>query len=204
MTSRVAGAGRQRCWTTEPPLDNHLLFRMELEKGIQAGWGIARISLRNKGLLRYDPGQDQYVTVWSVSWSCQVPVTWQDMGRSIRPDQVVGQLDGIDITLTELYLSPMTLRLQLESETPIPQIFGGGTGNRWLQLVNSDNMMLTAKDGRTIPLIENGGLSGDQNQNRLFQLAEITALEDLDGGTLTLQIGDGSVDIPLDDLLPAE
>lgn len=184
------------------PLDNHLslLFRMELEKGIQADWGIAGISLRNKGLFRYDSEQDQYITVYSGDWSCQVPITWQDMGRIIQPNQTVGDLDGIGITLTELYLSPMTLRLHLESETPIPQKFGGGIGNRWISMLNGGRVTLTTKDGQTVPLIEQGGSAGERDQIKMFQLDEITALEDLQGGTLTLEIEDGSVDIPLDGL----
>ena len=44
-----------------------------------------------------------------------------------------------------------------------------------------------------LPLLE-------QNQTRAF----ITALEDLEGGTLNIRIEGGSVDIPLDNLVPAE
>lgn len=188
------------------PLDNHLslLFRMELENGIQADWGIAGMALRNKNLLRYDPEQDQYFTVYSGDWSCQIPLTWQDMGRSIQPNQTVGDLDGIDITLTELYLSPMTMRLQFKSEVPIPQQFGGGIGNRWLQLVNFENVTLTARSGKTIPLTDLGGSSGDQDKDWMFRLDEITALEDLEGGTLNIRIEGGSVDVPLNGLVPAE
>lgn len=126
------------------------------------------------------------------------------MGRSVQPDQVVSELDGIDITLTELYLSPMTLRLQLESETPIPPQLGGNIGTRWRQLVSPDNVMLATRDDRNIPLTELGGFSGDQEQNWSFRLGEITALEDLEGGTLTLRVGNSSVAIPLDNLAPAE
>lgn len=188
------------------PLDNHLslLFRMQLGDGIQADWGISGMVLRNRDLYRYDPERSEYVTVYSGDWSCQVPVTWEDMGRSIQPNQAVGALDGIGITLTELYLSPMTLRIQLESETPIPQKFGGGIGNRWISLLTSDTVTLTTRDGRTVPLVEQGGSTGNQDQDRMFRLDEITALEDLEGGTLTLCIGDGRVDVPLKDLLPAE
>lgn len=188
------------------PLDNHLslLFCMELTDGIQADWGIAGMALHNKDLLRYDPEQNRYVTVYSGDWSCEVPLTWQDMGRSIQPNQIVGQLEGVNIAMTELYLSPMTLRLQLESETPIPQQFGGGIGTRWVQLVNSDKVTLTTKDGETIPLTDLGGSAGDQNQDWMFRLDEITALEDLEGGALNIRIEGGSVDIPLDGLAPVE
>lgn len=190
----------------EDPLDHHLslLFRLELEDGIQPDWEISGISLHNSDLVRYNP-EPTVTTIYSGNWSCEVPVTWHDMGRSIQPDQTVGELDGIDITLTELYLSPMTLRAQLKSETPIPQQFGGGIGNRWVQLMaDPDNLTLTTRKGEVIPLTDRGGSLGDQDQNRSFRLEEITALEDLEGGTLTLEIEGESVDIPLNGLAPAE
>lgn len=126
------------------------------------------------------------------------------MGRSIQPNQAVGDLDGIGITLTELYLSPMTLRLQLESETPILRKFGGGIGIRWSQLVNCDKVTLTTRNGKTISLTDLGGSAGDQDQDWMFRLDEITALEDLEGGTLNIRIEGGSVNVPLDGLVSAE
>ncbi len=189
----------------EDPLDHHLslLFRLELENGIQPDWEIGGISLHNSDLVRYNP-EPTVTTIYSGNWSCEVPVTWQDMGRSIQPNQIVGQLDGINITMTELYLSPMTLRIQMESEAPIPQQYGGGIGNRWHQLANSDTMTLTTRKGEVIPLTDLGGSLGDQDQNRGFRLEEITALEGLEGGTLNVSIEGGSVDIPLEGLVSAE
>lgn len=190
----------------EDPLDHHLslLFRLELEDGIQPDWEIGGISLRNSDLVRYNP-EPTVTTIYSGNWSCQIPLTWQDIGRSVQPNQTVGELDGIDITLTELYLSPMTLRVQLESETPIPQQFGGGIGNRWVQLIaDPGNLTLTTRKGEVIPLTDRGGSLGDQDQDRSFRLEEITALEDLEGGTLNIRIEGGSVDVSLNDLIPAE
>ena len=189
----------------EDPLDHHLslLFRLELDDGIQPDWEIGGISLRNSDLVRYN-SEPTVTTIYSGNWSCEVPVTWQDMGQSVQPNQTVGELDGIDITLTELYLSPMTMRLQFKSEVPIPQQFGGGIGNRWLQLVNFENVTLTTRSGKTIPLTDLGGSSGDQDKDWMFRLDEITALEDLEGGTLNIRIEGGSVDVPLNDLIPAK
>lgn len=188
------------------PQDNHLslLFCMELSEGIQPDWDIGGISLYNGDLVRYGAEPWDKIAVCSGDWSCEVSFTQQDMGRSIQPNQAVGDLDGIGITLTELYLSPMTLRLQLESETPIPQNFGGGIGIRWSQLVNCDKVTLTTRNGETIPLTDLGGSAGDQDQDWSFRLAEITALEDLEGGTLNIRIEGGSVDVPLDGLVLAE
>ena len=156
------------------------------------------MALRNKNLVRYDREKYQYVTVYSGDWSCQIPMVWQDIGQSVQPNQTVGELDGIDITLTEFYLSPMTLRLQFKSEIPIPQEFRGAIGNRWPELVNFENVTLTTRSGKVIPLTDLGGSAGDQDMNWLFRLEEITALEDLEGGVLTLKIGEESVEIPLE------
>ena len=188
------------------PLDNHLslLLCIELSEGIQPDWDIGGVSLYNGNLVWYGAEPWDKIAVCSGDWSCKVPFTQQDMGRSIQPNQTVGDLDGIGITLTELYLSPMTLRLQLESENPILRKFGGGIGIRWSQLVNCDKVTLTTRNGETIPLADLGGSAGDQDQDWMFRLDEITALEDLEGGTLNIRIEDGSVDIPLDGLVPVE
>lgn len=202
-------------WQTEvlddgDPLDNHLtlLLRMELGKGIQPEWDICALSLPAMNLVRYDLERQQYVTVYSGDWSCQFSVTWQDMGQSVPLNQVAGQLDGAEISVTELYLSPMTLQIQLERTVPakleIQTEEDMRAFSRWVSAVNSDRVILATQDGRTIPLSELGGTSSDTDHNTMFRLDEITALEDLEGGTLTLCIGDGRVDVPLKDLLPAE
>ena len=49
-----------------------------------------------------------------------------------------------------------------------------------------------------------GSTGSDQDLDIAFQMEEITSLEQFLGGTLTLRIGDGSVDVPLDGLVPAE
>ena len=138
-------------------------------------------------------------TVYSGDWSCQFPVSWQDMGRSMQMDQVVGQVDDVNIAVTNIYLSPMTLQLQLERETPVPlhspEAVGGVFG-RWVSALNVDGVTLTTKDGQTVPLTDMGNTGGDQELNCSFLLNEITDLAQLQ--TLTLCIGEGSIDIPLD------
>ena len=64
--------------------------------------------------MRHGENPWDIITVWSGDWSCEVPFTWQDIGRSIQPNQVIGQLDGRDITLTDIYLSPLTLRIRYQ------------------------------------------------------------------------------------------
>ena len=40
--------------------------------------------------------------------------------------------------------------------------------------------------------------------NYVLRLTQATDVEELQGGILTLRVGGGSVDIPLDNLVPAE
>lgn len=191
------------------PLDNHLtlLLRMGLDSGIQPDWDIGGLQLPANDLICYDPEAEDIITVYSGDWSCQFPITWQDMGRSIQLDQVAGHLDGADITVTEVYLSPMTLQIKLERETPVAA-YGDKSGtevsSRWYSAVSGGRVTLTTGDGQSIPLTELGGSGSKTDQDASFQLGEITGLDRLQGGTLTLRIGDESCDIPLDGLAPAE
>lgn len=189
------------------PLDNHLtlLSRMELSDGIQPDWDIKGIFMPAVDLVRFDPEVEDRITVYSGDWSCQLPVTWQDMGQSIPMNQVAGQVDDVNIAVTNLYLSPMSLRIQLERETPVPlhsDEAREGVYGRWISALNVDRVTLTGKDGQIIPLTDMGGAANDREQNCSFQLNEITDLAQLQ--TLTLRIGDGSFDISLGDLIAAE
>ena len=185
------------------PLDNHLtlLSRMELSEGIQPDWDIQELSMPAVDLIRFDPEAEDIVTVYSGDWSCQFPVSWQDMGRSMQMDQVVGQVDDVNIAVTNIYLSPMTLQLQLERETPVPLHSPesiGGVYARWIASLNVDGVTLTTKDGQTVPLTDMGNTGSDRQLNCSFLLDEITDLAQLQ--TLTLRIGEGSLNIPLDNL----
>ena len=185
------------------PLDNHLtlLSRMELSEGIQPDWDIQELSMPAVDLIRFDPEAEDIVTVYSGDWSCQFPIAWQDMGRSMQVDQVAGQVDDVNISVTDIYLSPMTLQFHLERETPVqlhsPEAVGGVDG-RWISAVNVDGVTLTTKDGKTVPLTDMGSTVSDREQDRSFQLNEITDLTQLQ--TLTLRVGESNFDIPLDGL----
>ena len=193
------------------PLDNHLtlLFRLTLDEGVQPDREIGGISMCNGDLIRHGENPWDIITVWSGDWSCEVPFTWQDIGRSIQPNQVIGQLDGKDITLTDVYLSPMTLKIRYQ-RYPLgvhpPHTRTQPIDYRWNHVLESDNMTLTTREGKTVDLIVEGyaGTSNFWEHRDIYHLAEITALEDLEGGTLNIRIEGGSVDVPLDGLVPAE
>ena len=193
------------------PLDNHLtlLFRLTLDEGVQPDWEISGISMCNGDLIRYGENPWDIITVWSGDWSCEISFTRQDIGRSIRPDQVIGQLDGKDITLTEVYLSPMTLKIHYQ-RYPLgvqpPHTRTQPIDYRWNHVLEDGDMTLTTREGRTVDLIVEGfaGTSNYWDHKDIYHLAEITALEDLEGGTLNIRIEGGSVDVPLDGLVPVE
>ena len=201
-------------WTIEAlddgtPSDNHLtmLMRMDLSDGIHPDWSVSALALAAPDLVRFDHELKRPVTVYSGDWSCQFPISWQDMGQSIQLNLVAGQVDDVDISVTEIYLSPLTLQIELERAVPVPlhsDESEPGLYTHWLSAINSDRVTLTTKSGQTIPLMGLGSTGGNQYQKQSFQLAEITALEDLEGGTLNIRIEGGSVDVPLDGLVLAE
>ncbi len=203
-------------WTLEvlddgDPTDNHLtlLFQLTLDEGVQPNWKISGVSMCNRDLIRYGEKPWDKIVVWPGNWSCEVPFTWQDIGRSIQPNQVIGQLNGTDITLTEVYLSPMTLKIHYQ-RYPLgihpPHTRTQPIDYQWNHVLDTDNMTLTTRDGQTVDLIVKGfaGTSDFWDHDSIYHLAEITALEDLEGGTLNVRIEGGSVDIPLEGLVPAE
>lgn len=192
------------------PLDNHLtmLEGFSFMEGIQPEWEISGVYLPHINLVRWDQDKREMIPVCSGDWSCEVPFTWQDMGQAIWPNQVIGQLDGKDIILTELYFSPMTTRICYEWDIPELTTKTYSPNIRWHQVLDENRMTLTTRDGRVIPLTQRSGmacgLTGYREQYHIYQLSEIAALEDLKGGNLNIRIEGGSVDIPLDGLTPVE
>ena len=140
-----------------------------------------------------------------------VPLPQSYQGYTQQFDQRVGELDGSAIRLKEVYLSPITLKVTLEREEEIQEREQQWT--RWafaLREEQSDGVsraVLTTRDGCKIPLEFRDGSADGVNTNQynyVLRLTQATDVEELQGGILTLRVGDGSVDIPLDNLVPAE
>ena len=171
----------------EDPLDNHLtlLIRMNFTgEGIRSDWEIASLFLPAKDLRASDREQvKKVITVYSGDWSCQIPITWQDMGRSIRTSQVSGQTD---IPLSQVYLSPMTLQMQLE---------------HCLKFEDINQVTLTTKDGRSVSATLDGGWAG-AGQFLIYRLDEIT--DPAQFRSITLSNGEDKVEFSLDGPVPAE
>lgn len=170
----------------EDLLDNHLtlLIRMDFrDEGIQSDWEIASLFLPAKDLR--GSGQEQGEEVYSGDWSCQIPITWQDMGRSIRTSQVSGQTD---IPLSQVYLSPMTLQMQLEKHC--------------LRDEDINQVTLTTKDGRSISATLSGGWASMVGQFMVYRLDEIT--DPAQFRSITLSNREDEVVFSLDGPVPAE
>lgn len=177
------------------PLDNHLtvLYQMLPDLGFQPDDGLKSIELIVKHLARrhYEDDGRHNDPVFLGDWSCQIPFTWQDMGRSVSPNQVVGQLGGENVVLTEVYLSPMSLNIRLKHshDSDLEQVF------------DCDNVVLTSGDGETVPITI---VDRSSWYDRFYHLNKIIDPSQFQGGTLTLNIGGESIDVPLDGLVPAE
>ena len=196
------------------PLDNHLtvLYEMLPYPGFRPDDGLKNIDLVVKHLvrIRYEDDGCYRDPVFLGDWSCQIPFSWQDMGYSISSNQTVGQLNGLDIAATEIYLSPRTLEIRLE---PAPTAGGlylppqldysvtlTATNGETVQAVNATGALRELRNGETV--LESGvGSFGDV---QIFRLNEIIDPSQFQGGTITLDFGDESVNIPLDGLEPAE
>lgn len=181
----------------DDPLDNRLtlLCQMRLGHGLQPDWEISGLYMPAKTLVRQDLETESLATVYIGDWSCEIPITWQDMGQSIPLNQVVGQLDGTDITVMEVYLSPMTLQIHLENEFSM---------ENWLLPFDTNPVTLTARDGKTVRMKDVDSSGTEHGQNWSFQLDEIIDPDQFRDGTLTISVNGESVDIPLDGLTPVE
>lgn len=185
------------------PLDNHLslLLQMRASKGIRPDWEIGGLFIPANTLVRQNLETQGYDTVYPGDWSCEVPVTWRDMGQSMSLDQLVGQVDGVDIAVTEVYLSPMTLQIHMEHGSPADY---GQLFRDMNQVFGADNVTLTARDGKAVLMADYDPSARDGELDWSFRLDEIIDPSQFQGGTLTLNIGGDSVDIPLDGLVPVE
>lgn len=200
------------------PKDNHLslLFRLTIPAGMRAELDITslRVAAENPQALRL--GKVEVLPLYNGNWSLEIPLPQTDMGCTQQFDQVVGELDGSAVRLKEVYLSPVTLMVTLEREEKIDlTIENEKTFMRWSFALDGehfaaangyepaiDRTVLTDRDGNVVPLeCRDCSIGEDLRQCYYpFRLTQAADVEQLQGGTLTLRVGDSSVDIPLDGL----
>ena len=203
------------------PEDNHLsiLFYLSIPEGLDRR--VCSLVLPAEELMDFD---------WITSDNhtpdrfLEVPLPQADIGCTQQFDQRVGELDGSAIRLKEVYLSPITMMVTLERETAIsadlPLEERAQRWMRWAFALDGehfaatngyepaiDRAILTDRDGNEIPMECLDGSAGMVNLKQyhyLFRLTQTTDVSRLQGGKLTLRVGDGNVDIPLGNLIPAE
>lgn len=158
-------------------------------------------------LYYYVGGEEENETVLTGDWSFEVALPQHDIGYLWQADRVIGTLDGAEITLEKVYLSPMVLELTLAREGTVEELWADGNedvrNNWWNMLRQGDSVVLTARDGREVSLTKSSG-SGALSQVEWFYLEEVTDPAEIQGGTLTLNWGGNTVTLPLDDLIPVE
>lgn len=185
------------------PLDNHMtvLFDIQMNQGVaDERASYFRLSFTDFGW--YDFDLRKFVSLYSGTWSCDIPLPQEDIGRTYEVGIPVAQTDGVNIILKKFYLSPMTLHITLEREIPVSMDKDDvAVRHRWQWVLDRENsVVLKDREGRVIPLQVGGGSAGFQEQEQPYRLAEITDLRQLQGGILTV-LGH---DIPLDNLVSAE
>ena len=202
----------------EDPWDNRvtLMFTFAPNSAQKA----ASLWVPARDLAYFDMEKQAVVPVYSGDWSFEVPLPQGEIGWTLKPDQAIGRLDGADIYLEELYLSPMTLAVSLRREGGID--FGAPIDeenaeeneamySRWLSIGNAKQLILTTRDGETIPLEGTSGTIGIEDKILMNRLTQIADPAQFQGGTLTLEWDfthdsqeTGSFTLSLDDLAPAE
>lgn len=152
-------------------------------------------------------GEEENETVLTGDWSFEVALPQHDIGYFWQADQVIGTLDGAEVTLEKVYLSPMTLELTLVREGTVEEFWADENENVrhnwWNMLDQEDGVILTARDGTEVTLTQGGG-SGALSQIKRFYLEEVTDPAKFQGGTLTLNWDGGKAVIPLDQLSPVD
>ena len=198
------------------PLDNHVsaMFTIKLPQGGILHGKAASMRLPVGTLMRLDWDADKekplFADVYSGDWSCDVPLPQKDIGWTQQVDCPVGELDGADIMVKELYLSPVNLLITLGREGGTAFSEGGADLDeeaRWVCLLDVKAVTLKDKDGNVIamgaPNFGSGSIGNTESTN-MFRLAEITDPAEFQGGSITLDLRCGAVTIPLDDLHPVD
>ena len=199
------------------PEDNHLsmLFYLTIPEGLRENLDVTALRVSTMNMAFINNGKVEWP--YTGNWPMVVPLPQSYQGYTQQFDQRVGELDGSAIRLKEVYLSPITLKVTLEREEEIHASLSPEEREqqwtRWafaLREEQSDGVsraVLTTRDGCKIPLEFRDGSADGVNTNQynyVLRLTQATDVEELQGGILTLRVGDGSVDIPLDNLVPAE
>lgn len=205
----------------EDPLDDRcsVYFRFSGYSGDMTD-DMAAMRVVAKDFGYYVGGKKENYTTIPGDWSFEVPLPQKDIGYVWDTDDLITNLDGADINLRKVYLSPMELELTFFREgstlsySEAEDDAAKAVVTRWwafpLQAI------LTTKDGKSVTLDwqGSGGSIGEKENVAKFIIADFNSLDkkgdyidpaDFVGGALTLEwrAEDGEIDtvsFPLDDL----
>lgn len=184
-----------------------LMFRLSTHLGETLMENAAAMWIPASDLYYNIGGEQDRETVYTGDWSFEVPVPQKDIGYIWEAGQVIGELDGADITLESVYLSPLTLEVIVSREGGAEDLWAEGMDDvrmRWFTCLLGD-AALTTKDGTDADLWngDGGGLENGEQVLR-YHLMDATAPAEFQGGILTLDLSCGKVTLPLDKLVPVE
>lgn len=193
-------------WETladDTPLDNHItmLFVLQYEKEELQGAQAVRLAVPAVNLVSYSGGEG--TELCSGDWSFEVPLPQQSAGWLQQTAYALYQDEQMNVTLDELYLSPMTLRISLARAVDESEPLDEELYQDWMSLLHAQNITLTTRDGHSVALTEIGGVIGIAEQQRSYRLTEITDPAQFQGGTITFDIDGRTVTLALDNLAPA-
>lgn len=216
--------GGQSCnwWSMvdEDPLDNRcsVYFRYTGYSEDMTD-DIAAMRIEAKDFAYYVGGEHENYTVIPGDWSFEVPLPQQDPGYFCETDELITNLDGADVSLRKVYLSPMGIELTYFREGG--DLYGMGEDDvveRWYRFSGTLQATLTAKDGTSVTLDWGGGGGGIADGMSVTRLTAVDFMAlvkrgdyfdpaDFQGGTLTLEwrTEDNETDsasFSLDDLQP--
>lgn len=203
----------------EDPLDDRcsVYFRFSGYSGDMTD-DMASMRVAAKDFRYYVGGEEENLTTIPGDWSFEVPLPQKDIGYVWETDEFITNLDGADISLRKVYLSPMELELTYSREGG--RLYYGEAEddvvNRWW--VFPLRAILTTRNGKSVTLDwrgSGGGVSEHEDVAK-FTIADFVAMDkkgnyidpaDFVGGTLTLewQAENGEIDsasFSLDDLQP--
>lgn len=219
------------CLEDGDPRDNHLslLYFLYVTSGLREDRlpTSFRLSAGDLEFFRWSAVDTEILCAGD--WSMEIPLPRSGLEECQSFDRTVGELDGASIALKEVYLSPVTMRITLERDGEIPGESGSEARihafQNWYFALDGEHfaaengyepaverVILRDRRGREIPLefrdsaADSEANPGDRKPRNhyIFRLTEAADPSELRGGTLILRIGEGSCEIPLNGLHPAE
>lgn len=179
-----------------------LMFRFTTHLGENMMKNAAAIWIPATNFSYYIGGERSREAVCTGNWSFEIPMPQKDIGYIWKARQVIGELDGLKITLESVYLSPLTLVIIVSREGGLVDVWTEEKSMRWQELLDSA-VTLNTKDGKTVDLGSGYGI-GMESWGRRYDLMDVIDPAEFQGGTLVLDLSCGKVTLPLDDLMPVE